>query len=796
MKSFRTLIAAFVLGLACCGTLQAQEWLTNGLVAFYPFDENTVDASGNAINGTGTNVALTADRLGFPARALFLRGTNGSFMDMGVPISLQFGGDFTIGAWVKVSQGDADARILSYGGDLGYELVAASSSSNRQFQFNFAGCSVVSQETYPSNEWHFVAAQCEGPDARLYVDGVCVGTNAPSVAPAYAGNLYLGRSGSGDYWGGALDQITFYDRALSSNELADLMASGPVTQPIFTWRPTYVTNDVLTSLEMNVEALGLPPVFYRVLKYDGTKFVALDGQTNGMLALTNLMTNDAGTYIVEAKNDYGTRTNGVMQLTVKRLPQYITYFQPLPTNAVVGDPPITLAANSSSGLPVRFQVLPNPYDPFPWDWAAIFKIATVTGNTLNIMGTGTVMVGAFTTPSDIYDGNNGMGFNFSVGGAPLGINEQPSNQLVNVGANVSFSLSAVGSGPLAYEWKKQESMLGTNIVISSVTNIVTTSNYPSPPPASGVQTNLGYVTVATITNPVPYGTITNLIIGYATNNTYPISNDYYCTPQKLPHSTRWVYCIVTGTNYTYPKFTYTYPVIAYSTNSAIGIVPYYTTLQNGVTASNMLNASSVLTNVQQSDAGKYLFVITNRAGAVTSSIVTLTVNQLPVAAPDYFVCKGTSPLKISVASLLQNDSDPDGDVLSLFYSGPFTYNQGTAMLSGAFIYYTPPAGYSNATDQFDYAIRDGRNGIAVSTVTIRFASPPTLTGTMLPEGFQVMSSDAVAGVTYLLQAGTNTTATVSWQTIGTNVPASDGPIQFLDSDATNLPARLYRVLMP
>ncbi len=792
MKSFRTTITAFILGLVCCGTLQAQEWLTNGLVAFYQLDGSASDTSGHAVNGTMAGVAFNTNRLGFPSKAFRFQGTNGSFVDMGVPVSLQFGGDFTLGAWVNFSGGEPDARILSYGGAAGYELLAAGDGTNRQLQFNVAGTNILSAAMVASGEWHHVAARLEGSTASLFVDGVLVGTNEVSTSAIFSGNFYLARSETGNYWGGALDDVSCYNRALSTGELADLFSTGPVTRPIFNWAPTYQTNYVLTSISFSVEAIGPAPITYRVLKFNGTNFATLNGQTNGTLVLNNLMTNDAGVYLVEASNSYGTTTNGIVQLTVNRLPQTITYFQPLPTNSVIGDPPIKLVATSSSGLPVHFSVIVNG------------SVAEIYGDTLYLKSVGSTYILAQPIFGDaIYASSAGIYQIFTVGGVPLAITAQPTNQLANVGDAAAVSLSAVGTGSMAYRLQKQSTVSTTNsttnVVINGLTNIVTTPSYPNPPPTAGIQTNIYYVTVAVLPDPVPYGMVTNILTVYTSTTAYPAPGTYVGTPTR--QGSKWFYYHITGTNYTYPTFTFTYPVVTYTTNfitnTTVTSSSYYvTTLQSGLTLSNELNAAFVLPNVQTTDAGNYLVVITNHSGAVTSSIVTLTVNRLPVSAPDVFICKGNSALNIPIAGVLQNDSDPDGDVPSLLEVSPLSVNQGSVSRDGAFITYTPPTVSSNATDHFSYTITDGRTGVATATVTIRLAPAPTLSGAMTPEGFIVIAADAVSGVTYLLQAGTNSGATISWQTVGTNTPTSDGPIQFLDPEATNLPARLYRVLMP
>ena len=49
---------ALVLGLGLASTGYSQSFLTNGLVAYYPFNGNANDASGNGNNGTPQNTSL------------------------------------------------------------------------------------------------------------------------------------------------------------------------------------------------------------------------------------------------------------------------------------------------------------------------------------------------------------------------------------------------------------------------------------------------------------------------------------------------------------------------------------------------------------------------------------------------------------------------------------------------------------------------------------------------------------------------------------------------------------------
>ena len=88
MKIIKHLLTIATLGLLT-STASAQSWITNGLVAYYPFNGNANDASGNGWNGTPVNsngVSITASYsagvLGSSRLAVNLSG--GSFIDLGL----------------------------------------------------------------------------------------------------------------------------------------------------------------------------------------------------------------------------------------------------------------------------------------------------------------------------------------------------------------------------------------------------------------------------------------------------------------------------------------------------------------------------------------------------------------------------------------------------------------------------------------------------------------------------------------------------------------------------------------
>ena len=78
------------------------------LEAYYPFNGNANDESGNAHHGTVTGAVLTTDRFGAAASAYQFNGVN-AFIDCGNAAPLNIGtGNLTLSAWVKFSAPQVD----------------------------------------------------------------------------------------------------------------------------------------------------------------------------------------------------------------------------------------------------------------------------------------------------------------------------------------------------------------------------------------------------------------------------------------------------------------------------------------------------------------------------------------------------------------------------------------------------------------------------------------------------------------------------------------------------------------
>jgi hypothetical protein len=99
--------------------------------------------------------------------------------------------------------------------------------------------------------------------------------------------------------------------------------------------------------------------------------------------------------------------------------------------------------------------------------------------------------------------------------------------------------------------------------------------------------------------------------------------------------------------------------------------------------------------------------------------IDATVNNQPIATNDTATTNQNTSIDIDV---LSNDSDPDGDPVTIVALTPATY--GLIKFLGNTIRYLPAANFTG-TDNFTYTVGDGKHGRASATVTITVNTAPT-----------------------------------------------------------------------
>ena len=105
-------------------------------------------------------------------------------------------------------------------------------------------------------------------------------------------------------------------------------------------------------------------------------------------------------------------------------------------------------------------------------------------------------------------------------------------------------------------------------------------------------------------------------------------------------------------------------------------------------------------------------LVFNNAGVIApvTSDATFLTNRAPVAATDNY---NLSSAPTTIIPVLRNDSDPDGDAITLVSTE--RPQHGTAQIVGNSVHYTPGADFTGS-DTFDYQIRDAFGLTATGTI--------------------------------------------------------------------------------
>ncbi len=208
-----------------------------GIIAHYPLDGNANDVSVNALNGTIIgNPTPTANRFGQSGSAMAFDGVD-DHIDLGSSALLKPTAAVTLSLWAQNDNWSSFWNWAALAGNTssgGYELVVHGGTNVFESEVNRN--STYGIATYPlaslNSNWHHFALTYDGRYNILYVDGVAVdtddaGANYP-IHYTYPNNHTLigaeaGTVGTeGDYFSGKIDDVQFYDRALSANEISDL----------------------------------------------------------------------------------------------------------------------------------------------------------------------------------------------------------------------------------------------------------------------------------------------------------------------------------------------------------------------------------------------------------------------------------------------------------------------------------------------------------------------------------------------------------------------------------------------
>ena len=206
------------------------------LIAYYPFEGNANDASGNGHNGTVSGATLTSGYGGGQAYSFDSSNSNYIYAPVNInPINYPL---LTMGAWVKTANFAPVMDVISHD-DGGYDRSLVIDNRGGGIGWSaFAGSGqVLGYSPVTVGQWTFVAVVYNQTysTVTLYVnDGSGPDSVFSTTGTLGSGGNYL-RIGSnpsyGEYFNGVIDDVFVYNEALNQTQIDNIRVNGVPLPP-------------------------------------------------------------------------------------------------------------------------------------------------------------------------------------------------------------------------------------------------------------------------------------------------------------------------------------------------------------------------------------------------------------------------------------------------------------------------------------------------------------------------------------------------------------------------------------
>ena len=418
----------------------AQNWqydystLSNGLVAYYPFNGNFNDYSGNGNNLTNVTagISFVTNRFGGTNRSAYISTSSDSAQSVN-PIGITGNSSRTVSFWTSLNSSalpnNNSSFIVSFGNPQGPGSVFETTlrSLNGQNVITIGGDFADNNFNIGSNiffnSWHQITCIYSGAvsgelvyiDGNAFTNGNWTNYFLTNILNTPSSSLYIGANPNIDSYGqsalagASISDLRIYNRALSTNEVtalytmesilptqeqdddvAYLAATIPTNQVFYTALAanTAFASDLASTITANPSICGLfvgPQGPQGPVGPQGPQ--GFQGQA-GVGSPQNLLTNIAFLQALATNQVFLNALASNVLIASKAL-QTIT-FTPIPVQTFKPFKTITLNASSSAKLPITYTIA-NP------------AIGTIIGNVLQLQGSGSTTVTATQAGNQYYN---------------------------------------------------------------------------------------------------------------------------------------------------------------------------------------------------------------------------------------------------------------------------------------------------------------------------------------------------------------------------------------------------------
>lgn len=302
----------------------AQVNLSNGLVAYYPFNGNANDASGNNNHPVFNNAVLAADRFGNANSAYAFNGTSSYMQILNKPVLNPTA--ISICAWVKVTgfyqglchgnriimKGNSDQTSGTYTltfDDNGYTGAQNCNGQPPDEAHELFYGTYANSGAFPyvqKDTWISLVFTDDGTTGKFYVNCELRSTNVHSqVSFSNANDLYLGKMNNAQYpywFNGIMDEIRIYNRVLNAGEVAAYASDGKLL------------NFITPSVDTIVCSGSVIPL--QVSGYNAYQWTPVTGLTASTTDKASATVTSNAQYIVSATSGLGCTEKDTINISV------------------------------------------------------------------------------------------------------------------------------------------------------------------------------------------------------------------------------------------------------------------------------------------------------------------------------------------------------------------------------------------------------------------------------------------------------------------------------------------------
>lgn len=422
--------------------------LPSGLVGWWPGDGNAKDVI-NANHGAFQFGALTAP--GLVNQAFSFDGIF-QYVDLPTEAFAALDSSFTFELWIRPDSLVNNPAVFEKGyqilNRLGLQAYADGSIGG---YFDSGSHSVI---TPPGKilvgSFSHVAFVLDGTAnlALIYVNGALAASGTETRVPlGNALELVLGRSPTfpaGYNYRGLIDEFSYYDRPLSAAEIESIYLAGAagkcasMSVPTILVQPSSQAVASGSPAEFYVQAAGIPIPSFQWYRHG----ILLPGETSTTLTLDPVQSSDAGSYTVVVNNPLGRVTSQSVTLTVQSAPTLTLH--PQETTIPVGAD-LSLSALAAGSNPLAYQ----------WQFEGV-NIPGAIGSSFFLSNAQESDAGGYRVRVSNAFGTTNSDTAMVRVLVPPGIAVPPTGANVDVGGTVHLCVTATGSAPLRYQWRKND----------------------------------------------------------------------------------------------------------------------------------------------------------------------------------------------------------------------------------------------------------------------------------------------------------------------------------------------------